>query len=82
LNLFKKTNIINNWDIWKSFFISFIYFYQIRIETENLCDLDHNLIDLLTNLLSENPENRYNIIQIKVINMKEFIICRIIDGLL
>ncbi len=39
---------------------------SISIEREDISDLDPNLIDLLTSLLSDVPENRYNIQQIKV----------------
>jgi hypothetical protein len=39
---------------------------MLRIERENISDLDPNLVDLLTSLLSELPENRYNLQQIKV----------------
>ena len=43
-------------------------FFIFRIERENLYDLDPNLIDLLTVLLSNQPEERYTIQQIKVRN--------------
>ena len=43
---------------------------KFRIEREKLTDFDPNLTDLLTNLLSDNPEYRYNIQQIKVFFIK------------
>jgi len=58
-------NLFINFIVNKHFWIE-IKSIIFRIERENINDLDPNLVDLLTSLLSDIPENRYNLQQIKV----------------